>query len=80
MSKIGPSPKWMADRLEAIGLRSINNVVDITNYVMMETGQPLHAFDMDKLIGRRIVVRQARPQEPFVAIDHSAHNSIMISL
>jgi len=71
--KVGPSPKWMVDRLEAIGLRSINNVVDITNYVMMEIGQPLHAFDADKLSGSKIVVRQARPQEPFIAIDHSAH-------
>ncbi len=71
--KVGPSPKWMVDRLEAIGLRSINNVVDITNYVMMETGQPLHAFDMNKLSGSKIIVRQARPQEPFIAIDHSVH-------
>jgi len=71
--KIGPSPKWMVDRLETIGIRAINNVVDITNYVMMECGQPLHAFDLDKLSGRQIIVRQARPQEPFIAIDHSEH-------
>lgn len=71
--KIGPSPKWMVDRLEAIGLRSINNVVDITNYVMMECGQPLHAFDYDKLSGHKIIVRPARPEEPFIAIDHSVH-------
>ncbi|NLE28355.1 MAG: phenylalanine--tRNA ligase subunit beta [Phycisphaerae bacterium] len=71
--KIGPSQKWMVDRLEAIGLRSVNNVVDITNYVLFETGQPLHAFDFDKLSGKKIVVRQARPQEPFIAIDHSEH-------
>ncbi len=71
--KIGPSPKWMVDRLEAVGLRSINNVVDVTNYVMLETGQPLHAFDFDTLSGKKIIVRQARPQEPFIAIDHSEH-------
>ncbi|MFA5863958.1 MAG: phenylalanine--tRNA ligase subunit beta [Phycisphaerae bacterium] len=71
--KIGPSPKWIVDRLEAIGIRSINNVVDITNYVLMETGQPLHAFDLDKLSGRKIIVRPAKPGERFVAIDHSAH-------
>jgi phenylalanyl-tRNA synthetase beta chain len=71
--KVGPSPKWMVDRLEAIGLRSVNNVVDITNYVLFETGQPLHAFDFDKLSGKKIVVRQARPQEPFFAIDHTEH-------
>jgi phenylalanyl-tRNA synthetase beta chain len=71
--KIGPSPAWLVKRLETIGLRSVNNVVDITNYVMMETGQPLHAFDLDKLCGKKIIVRQARPGEMFFAIDHSEH-------
>src|SRR5687767_2750711 len=67
--KIGPSPTWMVRRLEAIGVRSINNVVDVTNYVMFELGQPLHAFDLDKLADRRIVVREARKGEKIVSID-----------
>jgi phenylalanyl-tRNA synthetase beta chain len=67
--RIGPSPAWMVRRLEAVGCRAINNVVDVTNYVMFEMGQPLHAFDFDKLEGRRIVVRQAREGEKIVSID-----------
>src|SRR3954462_6512265 len=67
--KIKPSPDWMKRRLEAVGLRPINNVVDVTNYVMFEMGQPLHAFDFDKLDGRRIVVRQAKAGERLVTID-----------
>lgn len=67
--KIGPSPAWVARRLEAAGLRAINNVVDVTNYVMLEMGQPLHAFDHDTLEGGRIVVRQAREGESITAID-----------
>jgi phenylalanyl-tRNA synthetase beta chain len=67
--KIGPSPTWMIERLEAIGLRSINNIVDITNYVMFEMGQPLHAFDFDRLHGKKIIVRQARPSEKIVSLD-----------
>ena len=67
--RIGPSPAWMARRLEAVGLRPINNVVDVTNYVMFELGQPLHAFDFDRLEGRRIVVRRARRGEKLVSID-----------
>ncbi len=67
---IGPSPKWLADRLRTLGIAVINNVVDISNYVMMECGQPLHTFDLSKLAGSRIVVRQARPGESFTAIDH----------
>lgn len=67
--KIGPSPEWMVRRLEAVGLRSINNVVDITNYVMFEMGQPLHAFDFDKLQGRKIIVREAKKGEKITSID-----------
>src|SRR5687767_8563394 len=67
--KIVPSPAWMARRLEAVGLRPINNVVDVTNYVMFEMGQPLHAFDFDQLTGRQIVVRRARAGEKIVSID-----------
>ncbi|REJ72788.1 MAG: phenylalanine--tRNA ligase subunit beta [Planctomycetota bacterium] len=68
--KIGPSPDWMQDRLRAIGIAPVNNVVDATNYVLMECGQPLHAFDFNKLSGRRIVVRRAREGESLQAIDH----------
>ncbi|MCL2649199.1 MAG: phenylalanine--tRNA ligase subunit beta [Phycisphaerales bacterium] len=67
--KVGASPEWLRRRLESIGLRSINNVVDITNYVLMELGQPLHVFDYDQLAGRRIVVRKARAGEKMLAID-----------
>jgi phenylalanyl-tRNA synthetase beta chain len=67
--RIGPSPEWICRRLEAAGLRSISNVVDVTNYVMLELGQPLHAFDLDRLAESRIVVRRARPGETLVTID-----------
>lgn len=71
--KVGPSPRWMVDRLEAAGLRSVNNVVDVTNFVLMEMGQPLHAFDLAKLGSRRIVVRRAKAGEKFAAIDGTKH-------
>jgi phenylalanyl-tRNA synthetase beta chain len=67
--KIQPSPDWLRQRLEAIGQNSINNVVDVTNYVMFELGQPLHAYDLDKLTERRIVVRRARPGEKLRTLD-----------
>lgn len=67
--KIGPSPEWLVDRLEALGERSINNVADITNYVMLELGQPMHAFDLDKLAEKRIVVRTARAGESITTLD-----------
>ncbi|MEE8268381.1 MAG: phenylalanine--tRNA ligase subunit beta, partial [Nitrospinaceae bacterium] len=67
--KPGPSPKWLADRLQAVGLRPINNIVDVTNFVMMEYGQPLHAFDRAHLAGSKIVIRRARKGEPFTALD-----------
>jgi len=71
--KIGPSPDWLVRRLEALGLRSVNNVVDVTNYVLLETGQPLHAFDYDKLAGHHVAVRPARAGETILAIDGSEH-------
>ncbi len=67
--KIGPSPDWLVKRLEAVGERSINNVADITNYVMLELGQPMHAFDLDKLTEKRIVVRRARQSETLRTLD-----------
>jgi phenylalanyl-tRNA synthetase beta chain len=67
--KVGPSPDWVVKRLEAVGLRSVNNVVDATNYAMMEHGQPPHAFDYDKIGGRKIIVRKARGGEQIVSID-----------
>ena len=68
--KVGPSPQWLADRLTAVGLRPINNVVDVTNYVLLETGQPLHAFDLAKL-EHGIVVRNAHEGEILQALDGS---------
>jgi phenylalanyl-tRNA synthetase beta chain len=67
--RIAPSPEWLVKRLKAVGIRSINNVVDVTNLVMMELGQPLHAFDCDLLAGRRIVVRRAVDGEQFTTLD-----------
>lgn len=67
--KIGDSPAWMQDRLTKAGMRPINNVVDVTNFVMLEMGQPLHAFDLDKLAGHKIVVRNAVEGEKIVTLD-----------
>jgi phenylalanyl-tRNA synthetase beta chain len=67
--KVQPSPDWLRERLEAMGQKSINNVVDVTNYVMFELGQPLHAYDFDKLNERRIAVRRARPGEKLCTLD-----------
>ncbi|HLM00441.1 MAG TPA: phenylalanine--tRNA ligase subunit beta [Pyrinomonadaceae bacterium] len=67
--KIQPSPEWLVKRLEAVGERSINNVADITNYVMHELGQPMHSFDFNKLKGNRIVVRRARGGETIKTLD-----------
>ena len=72
--KVRPSPKWLRDKLEVCGLRSINNIVDITNYVMMETGQPLHAFDGEKLEGKKILVRFAREGEKITTLDNEKYD------
>jgi phenylalanyl-tRNA synthetase beta chain len=66
---IAPSPVWLVKRLEAVGMRSINNVVDVTNYVLMEYGHPLHAFDFDRLAGGKIIVRRASEGELFTTLD-----------
>ena len=67
--KIGPSPEWMKERLRAHGIRPINNLVDITNYVMEEYGQPMHAYDLDTIEDRKIIVRNANAGETFVTLD-----------
>lgn len=67
--KIAPSPEWMQRRLRAHGIRPINNIVDITNYVMEEYGQPMHAYDLDTIEGRQIIVRRAEKDEKFVTLD-----------
>jgi phenylalanyl-tRNA synthetase beta chain len=72
--KIGPSPDWMVRRLEAVGMRSINNVVDVTNYVMMELGHPLHAFDFRYLEDGKIVVKSAQSGEKFKTLDDQEHS------
>ena len=67
--KIGPSPKWLTKRLKACGIRSINNIVDITNYVMLEMGQPMHAFDIESIEGKHITVRRAKTGEKITTLD-----------
>ncbi|HJU44011.1 MAG TPA: phenylalanine--tRNA ligase subunit beta [Vicinamibacterales bacterium] len=66
---VGPSPKWMQDRLLACGIRPISNIVDITNYVMLELGQPMHAFDLDKMLEGKVVVRRAKRGETMTTLD-----------
>jgi phenylalanyl-tRNA synthetase beta chain len=73
-ARIAPSPAWLVERLAAVGVASVNNVVDITNYVMLECGQPLHAFDLAKIRGGRIIVRRAVNGEPFTAINHKTYS------
>ena len=67
--KIGPSPEWMQRRLASVGIRPINNLVDITNYVMEEYGQPMHAYDLDTIVDRHIVVKNAQDGEKFITLD-----------
>ena len=69
---IEPSPKWMREKLHAAGIRPINNIVDITNYVMVEYGQPMHAFDYSCIDGSHIIVRRSRPEEQVVTLDGQA--------
>ncbi len=71
--RIGPSPQWLRDALESAGMRSINNVVDVTNYVMLEYGQPLHAFDFETVRDSRVIVRAATPGEQLTTIDGEEH-------
>jgi len=81
--KVGPSPAWLVEHLAAVGMRSVNNVVDVTNFVLMEYSQPLHSFDYDKLAEHRIVVRRAQDGEILQAIDGSKcelnHEMLMIA-
>ncbi|MGM0556226.1 MAG: phenylalanine--tRNA ligase subunit beta [Myxococcota bacterium] len=71
--QVGPSPAWLKSRLAALGLRSVNNIVDVTNFILMDVGQPLHAFDLDELAGPAIRVRRAEQGEELVGIDHETY-------
>ncbi len=81
--KVEESPKWLKQRLEKVGQRSINNIVDITNYVMLELGNPIHAFDYDKIIGQTMIVSQAKGTELFESVDgtkyHLPKGAVIIS-
>lgn len=80
--KVSESPDWLKNRLNAIGLRPINNIVDITNYVLHETGQPLHAFDADEITGNKVVIKKMKQDSPFVTLDEQERkldeNDLMI--
>jgi phenylalanyl-tRNA synthetase beta chain len=67
--KIKPSPKWLSERLEKVGIRSLSNVVDISNYLMIETGQPIHTFDYDKILGQKMIMRLSKPGEKVITLD-----------
>ena len=70
--KVGASPEWLSKRLEACGIASINNIVDVTNYVLLELGHPTHAFDLDTLADKRIVVRNAKAGEKIITIGRAS--------
>jgi len=72
--RVQPSPPWLKDRLKAIGLSPINNIVDVTNFILHELGQPLHAFDYDQIVGKRIMVKQLTPETPFVTLDDTTRH------
>ncbi|MDD2927248.1 MAG: phenylalanine--tRNA ligase subunit beta [Candidatus Omnitrophica bacterium] len=79
--KVGPSPEWLRKRLELVGCRSVNNIVDITNYALLELGEPLHAFDLDKLNPGKIVVRRAKAGEKIATLDgqvRSLNNNVLV--
>ena len=69
---VGESPNWLKKRLRAIGLRPINNIVDVTNFVLHEVGQPLHAFDFDKIAGQEIIVQDFDEEKEFVTLDDTS--------
>lgn len=71
--KVGESPNWLKEKLEAMGTRSINNIVDITNFVLFEFGQPLHAFDADKINGKKLIIRNAKKGEKILALDEQIY-------
>ncbi len=71
--KVGPSPQWLKNRLESVDINSVNNVVDITNYIMLEFGQPMHAFDLHQIEGQKIEIKAAEDNEVFVSLDGSEH-------
>lgn len=79
---VAPSPEWLQNRLKAIGLRPINNIVDISNYILFEYGQPLHTFDVSAIKEHKIIIRKARPGEKFITLDHTerslSENDLMI--
>src|SRR3990167_6266301 len=72
--KINPSPKWVQDRLTSVGIRPINNVVDISNYLMVELGQPTHTFDYNKIKGSKMILREARKGEKVTTLDNKTHS------